>query len=179
MIALLIGTIILGFSAPIISRQLKNEAFTNTQMQILQRRIAQAVPAGAVMFFNLDTCPDGWDPINNEWNGRFPRFAGEHLIKTYDTDTKRFKTTGLLENLNVGTIQEDAIRNFSGTITDIHKPDSFSGVFSGGEAYCGWGHVSGCSDRTDLTIEAQNSVPTGTENRPKAIALLGCVKKPN
>ena len=69
MIVILIATIALGMSAPMISRQLKNETLTNIQAQILQRQIDELksrssnIPVGAVMFFNLSRCPVGWDPV--------------------------------------------------------------------------------------------------------------------
>ncbi len=39
MIALLIGTIILGFSAPMITKQLKHNNFTSIQTQILNKKL--------------------------------------------------------------------------------------------------------------------------------------------
>ena len=66
MIVVLIGAIALGMSAPMISRQLKNETLSNTQMQILQRQIDRlkenqaGVEDGAVMFYATDSCPENY-----------------------------------------------------------------------------------------------------------------------
>jgi len=83
MIVILIGTIALGMAAPMITKQLKNETLTNTQMQILQRQIdvlkanQGGVPVGAVMFFDLPRCPTGWDFVGDEYIGHYPRIVGE------------------------------------------------------------------------------------------------------
>ena len=53
MIVLLIGTIALGMSAPMISRQLKNETSNNVQFQVLTQRVERAtVPAGGYISKN-------------------------------------------------------------------------------------------------------------------------------
>ena len=43
LIALLIGSLILGMSAPLITKQIKNQTLTDTQLQILQRQIQLVV----------------------------------------------------------------------------------------------------------------------------------------
>ncbi len=83
MIVILIGTIALGMAAPMITKQLKNETLTNTQMQILQKQIDNlrrnqgGVPEGAIMFFDLSRCPDWWDFVGDEYIGHYPRIVGE------------------------------------------------------------------------------------------------------
>ena len=99
MIIILIGTIALGMSVPMISRQLKNETLTNTQMQILQRQIDQlreqireqpqeeqtAVESGAIMFFRRTSCPECWSVVKN-MGGHYLRIAqvndAEEIVET-------------------------------------------------------------------------------------------------
>ena len=79
MIALLIGTIVLGFSAPLISRQIKQSNLNDIQVQILLRRIERleqqtnnSLPEGSIIFLDSNTyngCPPNWTMINQE--GRF------------------------------------------------------------------------------------------------------------
>ena len=65
---------------------------------IMDRMIKKAVPVGAVMFFNLSTCPDGWMPLvdnnGNTLDGYYPRIAGERspeLGKTKEQMVHRHK----------------------------------------------------------------------------------------
>ncbi len=122
MIALLIGTLVLGFSAPMITKQLKHNDYSDAQAQIINRRIEKlvesnnvlkqeieplknssgGVPKGTVAFFNntvvveseTNPCPKGWSLIDAGWQGRFPRFAGSYTVLSYNTSTKKYNTTG-------------------------------------------------------------------------------------
>ena len=121
MIVLLVATIALGMSAPMISRQLKNETANDIQFQVLRREIEklknnQNTPKGAVMFFDLASCPDGWDDVSSSWNGRFIRIAGSYDIcdKTgVNNDGSCKKTIETVTN-SVGTKQDDASRRIKG-----------------------------------------------------------------
>jgi len=69
MMTLLIVSVALAASAPLISRQMKH-SITN------QLPAQAAIPTGAVMFFNLPNCPDGWTNATTlGWGGRFFRVA--------------------------------------------------------------------------------------------------------
>ncbi len=142
MIALLIGSLALGMAAPMITKQIKQNNFTDTQFRVLNRenddilnRITElenrieelenednSIPTGAVMFFNstvtpesnTNPCPTGWTKIDDNWNGRFPRFAGSYTVLSYNTSTQKLNTTGTSQTLSVGAVQEDAIRNING-----------------------------------------------------------------
>jgi len=99
MIALLIGTIILGFSAPMITKQLKHNNLSDIQADVFNRRLTllqneirtlrneienidTGIPSGTIAFFNLATCPDDWSPVidnaGNTLNGFYPRIALEN-----------------------------------------------------------------------------------------------------
>ena len=139
---------------------------------------AQGVPSGTIAFFAASTCPTGWSRVPDTYNGRFPRFAGEYTISGHG-DTADTTTT-----LSVGTTQEDAIRNIWGTNTVTTRDDSSShpvissGIFSMADSWKSWGFSggSGRASNYDLSIDASRVVPTDSENRPKAIALMGCVR---
>ena len=190
MISLLIGSLILGYSAPMIAKQIKHNNMSDVQVQVLNRKIEELrrtqanVPSGAVMFFNLPTCPDGWSDISSNWNGRFPRFAGSYTSLEYDTTSKTLKTTGTAQTLSVGATQEDAIRNVSDNFNMSYRDDSTpnfvttsSGVFNSTTTWS-WGFEGsgGRASNYNLTMDLSRSVPTDVENRPRSIALLGCVK---
>ena len=98
MVALLIGSVALGFSAPLITKQIKANNSAGAEHMIMDRMIKKAVPVGAVMFFNLSTCPDGWMPLvdnnGNTLDGYYPRIAGERspeLGKTKEQMVHRHK----------------------------------------------------------------------------------------
>ena len=67
MISLLIGSIILGLFAPMISKQLKHNNMSDVQAQVLNRKIDELrtlIPTGAIMYFDLPTCPSGWSALS-------------------------------------------------------------------------------------------------------------------
>ncbi len=78
-IALLIGSLILGAAAPLITKQIKNEGSSTIEREIL---IKNLFPKGAIMFFERTDkkCPDGWSPVAtaaNGLDGYYPRIAME------------------------------------------------------------------------------------------------------
>jgi len=73
-----------------------------------------------------------------------------------------------------GSAQGDAIRNISGTL-QASKPNNGTGAFTvvGGQA----GGADGGQNTASLyTFNASNVVPTASENRPRNVALLACIK---
>ncbi len=183
MIALLIGSLILGYSAPMVAKQLKHNNMSDVQVQVLNRKIEELrrtqanIPSGAVMFFNLPTCPNGWSDISSNWNGRFPRFAGSYTSLEYDTTSKTLKTTGTAQTLSVGATQEDAIRNITGTVQGAGYENSYvaTGAFQVNSRTVNVANDGADTDYS-YTFNAENVVPTDIENRPKSVALLGCQK---
>ena len=144
----------------------------------LEKDIKNLVPKDTVAFFNLSDCPSGWSAINANWRGRFPRFAGSYTVLAYDTANKTYKTTGTAQTLSVGATQEDAIRNITGRSGDFEGEETTvgnNGAISTLLSSDGWegGHWA---TRHRLEFDASLVVPISVENRPKAVALLGCVK---
>ncbi len=174
MIALLIGSLVLGFSAPMISRQIKYNNMSDVQMQVLNKKIEQlranqtSIPSGAVIAFNRPSCPDKWTPLTtiiSDTEGAFIRNIGGNA------DAK-------------GTVQLDAAPNITGS-------------HGGHGGYHGWGSANGSFVKTgkingrgaadknssgyeQIDFDACNSSDSycreATEVRPKNIALLYCVK---
>ena len=219
MIALLIGSVALGMAAPMITKQIKAQNMTDAQFRLINRendRLQESVdssngliaeliervealenenddgiPEGMVAFFNATTCPRGWSAINANWNGRFPRFSGSHTVLSYNTSTKSFNSTGTAQTLNVGTTQEDAIRNVSGygpALIYYHEDSYVKWVGLSGPFYKkydsnnstggvrGAGNLGKALNANILAFDSSRGVPTAVENRPKSIALLGCVR---
>lgn len=96
---------------------------------------------------------------------RFPRFAGGGLV--------------------VGEKQGDAIRDIAGNMAICDATfkyllgASLSGAFSASQTTSGigtLGAISGLLESPDILFNASNVVPTANENRPKAIALLACIR---
>ena len=77
----------------------------------------------------------------------------------------------------LGTIQQDAIRNITGTFDLLGRPVDPTGVFSVTESSSA--QVSGTTvgiNHETMKFDASTQVPTSTENRPKNIAWLACIK---
>ena len=121
-IALLIGSIVLGMAAPMITKQIKYNNMSDVQTQVLSSRIERLegqirefkVPSGTIAFFNSNACPDYWSPVN--FNGRFVRFSGTYNI----CDTKGENADGscvdsiAVSNVinNAGKLTGDSIRDY-------------------------------------------------------------------
>ena len=99
-ITLLIGSIALGMAAPMITKQIKQNNFTDTQFSLIKNQnnnlnqeilelkekirileeMDSSIPQGAIMYFDSTTCPDGWTPLSKKYSqasGSFIRNLGE------------------------------------------------------------------------------------------------------
>lgn len=207
MIALLIGSIALGMAAPMITKQIKQNNFSDTQIrvinarnenmldiinelieriEILENQENSGIPKGTIAFFDntvvaeslSNPCPKGWEKIGTEWQGRFPRFSGTYTIYDWDSTTNKHNTSGKSKTLAVGSIEEDAIRNIEGTFQGAGHGTSF--VATGAFQKIGKGKTdvtNGGEPDLAYSFNAQRVVPTNDENTPKSVALLGCRKK--
>jgi hypothetical protein len=138
-----------------------------------------APPAGAVIAFNLPACPAGW----SEYTPAYGRF-----IRGIDKSGGNIDPNGQRSS---GNVQEDAIRNITGSI---------SGVWGAANRAYDWGFRPGTSGAFNVpysiapynryagdyqppggagstaNFDASKVVPTAAENRPKNVALLYCQK---
>ncbi len=155
------------------------------RIEELENADVSGVPKGTIAFFDstvkaestTNPCPEGWELISQNWNGRFPRFAGSYTVYSWNGSTKKHNNTGTTKKILVGSTEEDAIRNITGSVQGAGDRDysKATGAFS----VSGLGPVpianSGEKDYV-YSFNAQNIVPTAIENIPKSIALLGCRK---
>ncbi len=165
-----------------ISKQVKNNSLTNTQMQILQRQIdllnntledelsnienrldALKIPQGTVAFFNLADCPDStWTNVTSlGWGGYYFRVA--------DVSNAR----------NVA--QEQSVQSHSHNISMSLNLPNVGISWSGQGGGCPSGtcnHLTNISGSTHEvgTINSETELAGGSETRPRTIPLTVCVK---
>lgn len=122
--------------------------------------------AYADLFASIGTTYGAGDGVNTfnvpDARGEFPRFADDGR--------------GIDWLRTVGSKQGDAMRNITGTFEgntddgDSQKKGAFynTGIGFAGANGAGWGGIIG--------FDASRVVPTATENRPRNIALLACIR---
>jgi len=149
------------------------------------------VPAGAVSMFAMDTAPAGWLKANGASISRTTYadlFAaigttfGSASGSTFNVpDIRGEFMRGWSDGRSIdsgrvfGSVQTDAIRNITGVVGVAAQTSGFVGAFETGTSTS---RLGGGQDFTTQRIEfdASNVVPTATENRPRNIALLACIK---
>lgn len=127
----------------------------------------EAVPSGAVMPFDLPSCPSGWSAYAPA-QGRFIR--GIDSTGTIDPDGVRI----------AGSLQEDAMQRITGQIRLTHSAiGNPEGVFTG-STNIGSVRNSVQNDSGSLVKFDSGSSPgtrvSDDETRPKNVALLYCRK---
>jgi phage-related tail fiber protein len=147
---------------------------------------------GTVMFFAASTAPSGWIKCNGAslsttiyaalfaatgytFGGsgasfNVPDLRGE-FIRGWDD------ARGIDTGRAFGVEQADAIRNITGTIS--LRQDGFTnptGAFTGSGLKTSFDGGQGYNARGTAFFDASTVVPTSTENRPRNIALLACIK---
>lgn len=144
-----------------------------------------ALPSGAVVAFNSESCPAGWNEYAPAY-GRFIRGIDKGGNKgNGDPDGQR----------RPGSLQGDAIRNIVGTLYGVNGATNrawpwgfrpgIHGAFAVGRAgYNQYNTYNGDYLPSDGSgqaagFDASRVVPTAPENRPKNVALLYCEKKKN
>lgn len=182
MIALLLGSLALGMAAPMITKQMKHEDLAYAQYETLKRTI---VPSGAIMFFDRANCPDGWTPLDNKYNGRYFKVAGDYTICDKDGENNNGSCVGssvaTVTNNKAGVFSGDAIRNITGEFSAYEMgrygdADLVNGAFeiAPRDGVNGASDHDGCAPK--FTFDASRVVPTADENRPRSVSMLACRK---
>lgn len=147
---------------------------------------ALAVPKWWVLAFNLDSCPSGWLPADWDWGridlrGIFIRWSNNFGTGESNRDLDRWTSNW------VWTYQGDAIRNISWNLDSPAEPwyqflwDKFTSNWVFSSEWIGsklWIAENWTVMRwlKKLNFDASLVVPTGSDNRPKNIALIYCIK---
>ncbi|MCK9344736.1 MAG: phage tail protein [Candidatus Pacebacteria bacterium] len=129
------------------------KALNNSEMVLMATStVASLIPAGAVMHFDLATCPTGWLPANG--TGGTVDLRGE-FIRGLDSGR------GVDAGRTLASAQGQAIQSHTHTFTA-----QISGIYT-------YSNVGG----TQGTQQGGTTAATGgTETRPRNVALLACVK---
>ena len=133
------------------------------------------VPQGAVMAFNLDSCPSGWRLANGSGT-----IAGRSVPDLRDEFIR-----GAGGSYSVGNTQSYAIENIEGDVSflvsaSLNAVSSAQGVFGHSTNINGYlDSSSGGSweGSRNFDFDASRVVNTANETRPRNVALLFCIKE--
>lgn len=185
-IVLLVGSIALGMSAPMITKQIKAQNMTDTQFRVINREADElrdlvndlmeeiedlrnnnngSTPSGAVMYFDLSSCPEGWTPLTN----KYPKAANAFI--------RNLSGSGR----TIGSYQSSAVPNVKGWFHALDQYVNYSGPFyndpadSGGfSSWGGSGQYFYRKQKMDLSKSSSVYKDSLTEVRPDNIVLLAC-----
>lgn len=127
----------------------------------IDTRIQNLVPSGAVMYFDLESCPIGWTPLSN----KYPN-AENAFIRNQSGSGRR-----------LGNYQQNAAPNITGTFGGINSTNNGPFTFQNSVGGVRTGGYMNCV----ATFNASLASPVyGRENaaeiRPDNIVLLACRK---
>lgn len=147
-------------------------------------------PIGQVNFFYANTVPDNYLIMDgSHWSkttyselfakiGSLPNVSSDTLEFWIESSESRFTRATSLTN-QVGSVQEDAIRNITGSGVAMMQnggTGSPNGVFISELSGLAAQGAHGSSATLITGFDASLEVPTANENRPKDFALLQCIK---
>ena len=157
-----------------------------------------SVPAGTILLHAGDTPPEGYLPCNGaiisrttyaklfaKIGTRYGAGDGSLTFALPSTEDRFPRVAG--NGLAVGTTQEDAIRNITGSathsyaagliVTDTATTGSVTGAFKFGTQFnTTLAGVGGEHTSVGLNLDVSQVVPTSEENRPKSIVLAAYIK---
>ena len=196
-IALLIGSVALGMAAPMITKQIKQNNFTDTQFSLIRNQnnnlnqeilelkekirlleeTDEAIPQGAVMYFDLTSCPDGWTPLSKKYSnasGAFIRNMGEsgRKLGTYQGSAVPDIDLALRIDYNGGSRTTGKLSNYG---NDDNNCGALSPTGGADEPMFDMKSVNFSQRGGDL-IKSDVYNKDVTEVRPNNIALLACRK---
>jgi microcystin-dependent protein len=168
----------------------------------IQTQLENTVPAGAVMTFAMNTAPSGWLKADGSAVSRATyavlftaigtTFGAGDGSTTFNLPDMRGEFArgwddgrGVDSGRAFGSAQGDAIRNITGffSLSQLSNADQY-GASQGGAIDIvspTFSNRSGANSGTDggqndVSFDASRVVPTASENRPRNIALLYCIK---
>lgn len=188
-VALLIASIVLGVSAPLVSKTIKHDNLNDHQITVINKKIERiereldTIPAGMIAFFNGDCPTAGWTRVDNSWNGRYIKISGDYNVCDINGENS---ASGICNasvvstpNYASGVMLGDTIRNITGNFGNMDR-------YFGNPSTAGAFYVDGLLGYTSpdgdirsaarLYFDASRVVPTGDENQPKTIVLNACIK---
>ena len=135
-------------------------------VEVLEQNIQNLVPAGAVMYFDLQSCPRGWSPLSNK----------------YSNSANAFIRNQSGSGRTIGNYQTAAVPNIKGWFHSIDLVAQYGGPFydtGGGRGIGGYGGAGEYYYRQqgmDLSRVSSVYQDNVKEFRPNNIVLLACRK---
>ena len=205
MIALLIGSVALAAAAPMITKQLKTQNFTDTQFRVIMDRLERLeqnsgqIPEGTVAFFSSNVvaqsatnpCPAGWSMAPASWKGRFFKMAAEtsqigteqdQSLQEHWHDLPSFSLTGMT-GANFSTVGSHVVwlsadgytKQYLDEIAVLNPTSAFAGDVFRAKDVF-IGEGRWMFETLPNNEKKAPSVSDDDETRPKNVSLLVCIK---
>jgi hypothetical protein len=164
-------------------------SWNNLLSNIELLRNSQVVLAWWVLAFNLDECPTWWLPANGNGSIKWKnipdlRWKFIRWLNSFENWSNKLTWTNSDEDgvsRTLGSYQGDGIRDIVGYIQLWNFTTLWgNGVFAASNStqiQFASGSPNYWTSSTQVKFTASNVVPTWSDNRPKNLALIYCIKE--
>jgi phage-related tail fiber protein len=172
------------------------DSYTKAEVEALIAK-ASALPVGSIVAFPVDAPPPGFLELDNsvQSNATYPDLSaylggkynkGDEGVGNFRLPEGRGEFLrgwdhgrGIDEGRQIGTLQLDAMQRLTGGISAADSTglgQVVNGVYSGSKSGVAKGTSAAADAYTNLNFDNARQARTATENRPRNVAVMWCIK---